>query len=377
MAKFTLLQMVQSILSSMSSDEVNSISDTTESLQVANIVQNKYYDMVNRGNFPDDQQIFQLVSLGDTSRPVEMTVPALTSKIRWVKYYNANPADGQQVDQFGSYSHGVNTDINPGTNTGWMTTSTTSNTIGTGTVTFTVNSGLAISIGDVATASSGTNQMFGTVLSYIGTTLVLSISLTIGSGTFNAWVITNTQGQSPPGYQYVRVVSVSEFLNYTGAFNPTDPNVRSMTFTQGGNNFTFLYKNNIQPQYCCVLSNQYVLFDSFHSDFDTTLQGSKTMVYGNVVPPFSLTDNFIPNLDDNQFMLLINEAKALAFYELKQMPHALAAQEVKRQWSSVMKNKSMINRPTYFNELADFGRQPQTGGYSGRPRVNLRGTYTG
>jgi hypothetical protein len=122
-----------------------------------------------------------------------------------------------------------------------------------------------------------------------------------------------------------------------------------------------------------VLSNQFVFFDSFDSGFDTTLQSSKTLAYGQIFQPFLLTDNAIPNIDDNQFPLLINEATALAFYELKQQPHAKAEQEIKRQWSSVQKNKSLVNRPTYFDELANFGRQAHTGGYSGRPRPAIRG----
>jgi hypothetical protein len=86
------------------------------------------------------------------------------------------------------------------------------------------------------------------------------------------------------------------------------------------------------------------------------------MCFGQVVPSFLLQDSFIPDLDAQQFPLLINEAKTLAFFELKQQPHQLAMQEVKRQWSTVQKNKSINNRPTYFNELADFGRRSWTGG---------------
>jgi hypothetical protein len=38
--KMTLLEMTQNILSAMNSDEVNSITDTVESLQVAEEIQN-------------------------------------------------------------------------------------------------------------------------------------------------------------------------------------------------------------------------------------------------------------------------------------------------------------------------------------------------
>ncbi len=51
---------------------------------------------------------------------------------------------------------------------------------------------------------------------------------------------------------------------------------------------------------------------------DTTLQTSKTLCYGQIIPTFTLEDSFIPDLDDTQFPLLLNEAKAIAFVELKQ-----------------------------------------------------------
>ena len=57
--KYTLLEMTQDILSNMSSDEVNSISDTTESLQVATIIKQKYFDLISRVNRPEHDQLIQ------------------------------------------------------------------------------------------------------------------------------------------------------------------------------------------------------------------------------------------------------------------------------------------------------------------------------
>ncbi len=87
-----------------------------------------------------------------------------------------------------------------------IATSTSSVTIGTGTKTFTVASGLNLVTGDavrVFNTGTVTNYMLGTVSSYSGTTLSISVgSLTLGtgvylgatatggSGTFAAWTIT-------------------------------------------------------------------------------------------------------------------------------------------------------------------------------------------
>ena len=46
----SLLEIVQTILLDMSGDEVNSIQDTEEALQVASIVQNTYLAMMSNTN---------------------------------------------------------------------------------------------------------------------------------------------------------------------------------------------------------------------------------------------------------------------------------------------------------------------------------------
>lgn len=376
-SRFTVLDMTQEILSSMTSDEVNSISDTTESLQVANILKRKYYDIISRGDLPEHNQVFQLTPSIDAASPVLMYVPDGIGHVEWIKYYDTNPLDNSnsQNDQYGAYSqHGVNTDLVANAN-GWSTTSTTSNTIGIGSHTFTVASGLNISATQTATAAvvGGTASMTGTVTSYSGTTLVLNITTLQGSGTYSSWTISNSNGVTDvPGYQYVTMLPIRQFLDMINTFNQSDLDVESFTFSDDSNNFngdfTFFYKNDRQPQYCCILSNYYVIFDSYDNSQDSTLQASKSMCFGQVVPTFKLVDTFIPDLDAQQFPLLINEAKALAFYELKQQPHQLAMQEVKRQWSTVQKNKSINNRPRYFDEFANFGRR--SGNYYGTRGIN-------
>jgi hypothetical protein len=105
------------------------------------------------------------------------------------------------------------------------------------------------------------------------------------------------------------------------------------------------------------LENFYVIFDSYDNTQDNTLQASKTLVYGTRVPDFLLQDNFIPDIDDQQFSLLINESKALAWVELRQMPHSKAEQEIKRQWAAVQKDKSVSGKPVYFDQFPYFGRK--------------------
>lgn len=358
--KRTLLDMTQSILSSLGSDEVNSISDTTESLQVAEVIKTTYFNIINRINLPNHNQLIQLDPSLDATMPVLMYVPEHIARLDWLKYFNTNVLQGS--GNFG-YQHDLNVDIQPP----WTTTSSTTNTIALGTQIFTVPSGLTITQNNGALCVSGVNTMFGTVVSYVGTVLTLDITSIDGTGTYSSWIISESDGGvAIPGYEYVTILPIQQFIDMVNSFNPADSNVQSFTLNDNSNGFngayTFYYKNNKQPQFCTILSNYYVIFDGYDNTQDSTLQASKTMSFGEVIPSFSMTDSFIPNLGDEQFPLLLNEAKSLAFFELKQQPHPKAEQEAKRGWSAVQRDKAVINRPTYFDALPNFGRR----GYSGQ-----------
>jgi hypothetical protein len=86
MAKRTLLDITQGILSGMDSDEVNSISDTVESLQVANLVRRVYFDLVDDLELPHTSDIISLESLADPAKPTHMRMPEAVSRIEWIKY---------------------------------------------------------------------------------------------------------------------------------------------------------------------------------------------------------------------------------------------------------------------------------------------------
>jgi hypothetical protein len=358
----------------MSSDEVNSIGDTSESLQIANIIEQVYYNMAARGNLPEHNGLFQLTSSGNVLQPTLMQVPDNVTRIDWIEYYDSNPLDGTalQTDQYGAYStaHDVNTDLSylaAGTGSSpWSVTSTSSITVGTGYQTFTVSSSNAINVGDTAEILSGTTlYMTGTVTAYNNTQLVIDVTSINGSGTYATWTINQLNAPSDaPGYKRIRVLPVHQFLKMQSSLNPQVANVQTMKFTDAGQNFLINYQNNITPRHCCFISNQYVIFDNFDNTQDSTLQGAKTMCWGQFIPPFILEDNFVPNLNDYQFPLLIAEVKSLAFVELKQMVHTKAEQETRRQWSNLQKNKSVTNKPSYFNQLPDFGRRLYTGGYA-------------
>lgn len=86
MQKMTLLQIVQNILSAMSSDQVTSISDTVESLQVAEEVKTTFYELYGNRDISTFEGLVNLESPADTATPHLLTCPTNVSYIRWLKY---------------------------------------------------------------------------------------------------------------------------------------------------------------------------------------------------------------------------------------------------------------------------------------------------
>lgn len=86
MAKMTLLEMVQDIMSDMDSDEINSINDTQEATQVAQIIKSTYYNIIDGRDMPFLYELFQLQASGTASRPTHMTLPEDIIDLKFIKY---------------------------------------------------------------------------------------------------------------------------------------------------------------------------------------------------------------------------------------------------------------------------------------------------
>lgn len=86
MAKKNLLSIVQEILSELDSDEVNSINDTVESAQVANIVQSCFNELISNRNWPHLRQLTKLNSSVDITKPNYLQVPDGTKELENFKY---------------------------------------------------------------------------------------------------------------------------------------------------------------------------------------------------------------------------------------------------------------------------------------------------
>lgn len=253
--KYTNLDLVQLILSSMDSDEVNSVGDTIESQSVLRIIKTTYFDLASRANLPRHYGLFQLTPSGTPLRPVTMTLPSNIEAMEWVKY-------------------------------NWATTAHPELTM-----------------------------------------------------------------------RDVKPLPLQAFLNQVLSLNTNEPDVQSYVENINGSAFTLLCKKTCAPHYYTTADDGTILFDSYNNTVDSTLQAVKTMCWGQRVFPWSDTNAFVPDLDDKQHQLLLNEAKALAFAELKQVQHPKAEKNARRQWIDGQSDKTKIPLQTAHQRDIHYGRK--------------------
>tara|TARA_R110000822_G_scaffold246126_4_gene374516 strand:+ start:1805 stop:2554 length:750 start_codon:yes stop_codon:yes gene_type:complete len=85
MAKYTLLELTQAVLTSIGGDQVNSISDTTESTDVAETIRGLYNNITTATDLRELNGLFTLDATSSTT-PTVMTKPATVDTEEWIKY---------------------------------------------------------------------------------------------------------------------------------------------------------------------------------------------------------------------------------------------------------------------------------------------------
>lgn len=82
----TLLYTVQRVLEKLDLDVVNSINDSQDAILVAREAEDTFYDLLSRDEWPDQIDLIEVESLGDTSNPTGLRLPTNTIKISSVRY---------------------------------------------------------------------------------------------------------------------------------------------------------------------------------------------------------------------------------------------------------------------------------------------------
>ena len=84
--KRNLLELVQSILSDMDSEDVNAIADSVEAQQIASVIEDTYYNLIASKVVPEHKGLLKLTSLSDSSLPTHFKYPAETKQLDTLSY---------------------------------------------------------------------------------------------------------------------------------------------------------------------------------------------------------------------------------------------------------------------------------------------------
>lgn len=235
MAKLSLLDMTQNILSALDSDPVDSIDETVEAVQVAELIKEAYFELISQRDWPFLFVLGNLQAVGDVNNPTKMKIPDTWNKIKWIKY------NKQEV-------------------------------------------------------------------------------VYMDPETFNNMI---TQ----------RVVQAG-VINSNG------------------------YVINQDPQYWTSYDDTFIIFDGYNQSVDTTLQASKSSVYGTQQAAWTHMDTFIPSIPEKFFPTLLAESKSQAFVNLKQQSNAREERKATRG-RMAMRNDSWRNEngEVKYNSKVSYGRK--------------------
>lgn len=140
------------------------------------------------------------------------------------------------------------------------------------------------------------------------------------------------------------------FLDTVLQYDTTETNVSSMELTsQNTSNITFKFYNDRDPEFYTVIEDEHIITNAFDSAVDTFLTKAKSIVFGKWTNEVTLADATTFPLDKNAERLLLNEAKAQAFLELKQMENPKANLRARRLFVQTQYKKDRGPVPTFKN----------------------------
>lgn len=209
----TVLDMVQSILSDMDSDEINSISDTAEAEQVASILRNTYLNLVSNSVWPHTRRSVGVTPYSDSNLPTHMR---LDDEVKELILINYNVAK---------------------------------------------------------------------------------------------------ENETRRSYKEMKYLCPDDFLRKLNTRNNDNTNVDIISDPSG---IELLIINDTRPTYYTSFDDVTLVFDSYDSAVDTTLQASKLQVLAYVIPEFELTDSFVPDVPPDAFAYLMEEATVRAQSKLRE-----------------------------------------------------------
>lgn len=159
-------------------------------------------------------------------------------------------------------------------------------------------------------------------------------------------------GDNRKKYQKIDYKDPIDFLDFVNSRNSSNSNVEVIDDVSGTE---ILIKNDKPPQFWTSFDQDYVVFDSYDSAVESTIQESKQQVYGVLSPgTFLIEDDFVIDIPDEAFPWLLAEVKATASVDIAQEVNPKAEQKSRRQKQQLSRKARVAGTG---RRLAKFGRK--------------------
>lgn len=140
-----------------------------------------------------------------------------------------------------------------------------------------------------------------------------------------------------PKFEEITHKTPEEFLDIVQSRSTDTANVTSFTDPASGVEFNII--TDTHPSYWTSFDNDNIIFDSYYSSLDSTLQQSKNSIYAVFESTWVQSDNFIPDLPAKMFSFLLAESKEVAMLNLRQIANQKEATRSRRQ-NNTMQHRS-------------------------------------
>lgn len=157
-------------------------------------------------------------------------------------------------------------------------------------------------------------------------------------------------------YRQMKYLDPDAFLRKINQRNSDDTNCRTITDPSG---VKLLIMSNKAPEYYTSFNDKTIVFDSYDILVDDTIQANKTQVRAYIIPQFEMRDDYIPDLPDEAFAALIEEAKSKAMFRLNQIQDIKAEQESTRQQRWLSRKAWKVHEKDMYPY--DYGRKGNRG----------------
>lgn len=109
--------------------------------------------------------------------------------------------------------------------------------------------------------------------------------------------------------------TVEDFIEYTNQRDISSENIVEINTIDSG--IVTHIDTSKHPTYFTLLNDKYVITDSYYSVEDTTLVGSKSMISVTVIPTWTESNTFTPDMPDHMFPTYLAMVKRAAFLYLR------------------------------------------------------------